>query len=130
MNTFKKIVLSTAIAAAFAVSAPTFAAEEHVDKNALVKTAATNTAAKIEEAISIAEKGDKAGFIAALAEARQLQKEFRYEQTERLRQKLNDKLSAAREAATQDNMAEAGVAVKAAAVYVKEMREIYDAAHK
>jgi hypothetical protein len=131
MNTFKKIVLSTAIVAAFVtVSAPTFAAEEHVDKNALVKTAATNTAAKIEEAVSIAEKGDKAGFIAAVAEARQLQKEFRYEQTERLRQKLNDKLAAAREAATQDNMSEAVVAIKAASAYVKEMREIYDAAHK
>ena len=66
----------------------------------------------------------------AVSEARQLQKEFRYEQTERLRQKLNDKLSAAREAATQDNMSEASVAIKAALVYVKEMREIYDAAHK
>ncbi|MEI7839400.1 MAG: hypothetical protein WCJ11_02760 [Methylococcaceae bacterium] len=131
MNIFKKIVLSTAIVATFAaVSAPAFAAEEHKDKNAEVKLAATNTAAKIEEAVTIAEKGDKAAFITAVSEARQLQKEFRYEQTERLRQKLNDKLSAAREAATQDNMSEAVIAIKAASVYVKEMREIYDAAHK
>jgi hypothetical protein len=131
MNTFKKIVLSTAIVAAFAtVSAPAFAAEEHKDKNVAVRAAADSTKAKIEEAITIADKGDKAAFIAAVAEVRQLQKEFRYEQTERLRQKLNDKLSAAREAATQDNMSEAGVAIKAALVYVKEMREIYDAAHK
>ena len=131
MNIFKKIVLSTAIVAAFAaVSAPAFAAEEHKDRNAEVKLAATNTAAKIEEAIAIADKGDKAAFIAVVSEARQLQKEFRYEQTERLRQKLNDKLSAAREAATQDNMSEAVIAIKAASVYVKEMREIYDAAHK
>ena len=131
MNTFKKIALSAAIVAAFAtVSAPTFAAEEHNDKNVAVRAAADSTRSKIEEAITIAEKGDKAAFIAAVAEVRQLQKEFRYEQTERLRQKLNDKLSAAREAATQDNMSEAGVAINAALVYVKEMREIYDAAHK
>jgi predicted dinucleotide-binding enzyme len=131
MNTFKKIVLSTAIVAAFAaVSAPAFAAEEHKDKNVAVRAAADSTKAKIEEAITIADKGDKAAFLAAVSEARQLQKEFRYEQTERLRQKLNDKLSAAREAATSDNMSEAGVAIKAALVYVKEMREIYDAAHK
>ena len=131
MNTFKKIALSAAIVAAFAtVSAPTFAAEEHKDKNVAVRAAADSTRSKIEEAITIAEKGDKAAFIAAVAEVRQLQKEFRYEQTERLRQKLNDKLSAAREAATQDNMSEAGVAINAALVYVKEMREIYDAAHK
>ena len=131
MNTFKKIALSAAIVAAFAtVSAPAFAAEEHKDKNVAVRAAADSTRAKIEEAIAIAEKGDKAAFIAAVAEVRQLQKEFRYEQTERLRQKLNDKLSAAREAATQDNMSEASLAINAALVYVKEMREIYDAAHK
>ncbi len=131
MNILKKIALSTALVAAFAVvSAPAFAAEEHKDKNAEVKAAATGTTAKIEEAIVIAEKGDKVAFLATVSEARQLQKEFRYEQTERLRQKLNDKLSAAREAATQDNMSEATVAIKAALVYVKEMREIYDAAHK
>ncbi len=131
MNIFKKIALSAAIVATFAtVSAPAFAAEEHKDKNVVVRAAADATKAKVEEAISIAEKGDKTAFIAAVAEARQLQKEFRYEQTERLRQKLNDKLSAAREAATQDNMSDATVAIKAAAEYVKEMREIYDAAHK
>lgn len=131
MNIFKKIALSTAIVAAFAaVSAPAFAAEEHGDKNAIVKAAAADTIAKVNEAISIAEgNGDKAAFIAAIGEARQAQKEFRYEQTERLRQKLNDKLRAAREAAD-TSMSEAGAAAKAAAEVLKEMKEIYDAAHK
>lgn len=131
MNILKKIALSAAIVAAFAtVSAPAFAAEEHVDKNAVVKAAAANTIAKINEAISIAEgNGDKATFIAAIGEARQLQKEFRYEQTERLRQKLNDKLRAAREGAD-TSMAEAGTAAKGAAEILKEMVQIYDAAHK
>lgn len=131
MNIFKKIALSTAIVAAFAtVSTPAFAAEEHGDKNALVKAAAEGTIAKVNEAISIAEgNGDKAAFIAAIAEARQSQKEFRYEQTERLRQKLNDKLRVAREAAD-NSMSEAGAAAKAAAEILKEMKGIYDAAHK
>lgn len=131
MNIFKKIALSTAIVAAFAtVSAPAFAAEEHGDKNALVKAAAEGTIAKVNEAISIAQgNGDKAAFIAAIGEARQSQKEFRYEQTERLRQKLNDKLRAAREAAD-TSMSEAGEAAKAAAAILTEMKGIYDAAHK
>ncbi len=131
MNIFKKIALSTAIVAAFAtVSAPAFAAEEHADKNAIVRVAADATKAKIEEAVSLADKGDKTAFIAAVSDARQLQKEFRYEQTERLRQKLNSQLLAAREAATAGNMTEAAATTKSALEYVKEMREIYDAAHK
>ena len=123
MNIFKKIALSTAIVAAFAtISAPAFAAEEHGDKNAIVKAAADSTIAKVNEAVSIAQgNGDKAAFIAAIAEARQSQKEFRYEQTERLRQKLNDKLRVAREAADQGTMSEAGEAAKAAATILTEM---------
>lgn len=132
MNTLKKIALSTAIMAVFATaSTSAFAAEEHGNKNAIVKAAATETVAKVNEAISIAEgNGDKAAFIAAIADARQSQKEFRYEQTERLRQKLNDKLRVAREAADQGTMSDAGAAAKAAAEILKEMTQIYDAAHK
>jgi uncharacterized iron-regulated protein len=131
MNILRKIALSAAMVAAFAtVSTPAFAAEEHKDKNAAVKTAADLTKTKIEEAISLADKGDKTAFLATVSEVRQAQKEFRYEQTERLRQKLNDRLTAAREAATSDNMPEASIAIKGALNYVKEMREIYDAAHK
>jgi hypothetical protein len=131
MNIFKKIALSIAVVGAFAtVSAPAFAAEEHQDKNAIVKAAAALTITKVNEAISIADgNGDKAAFVAAIGEARQAQKEFRYEQTERLRQKLNDKLRAARESAD-SSMSEAGAAAKGAAEILKEMSQIYDAAHK
>lgn len=132
MNMLKKIALSTAIVAAFAtISAPAFAAEEHVNKHAVVKAAAEGTIAKVNEAISIADgNGDKAAFIAAIAEARQQQKEFRYEQTERLRQKLNDKLRLAREAADQGTMSDAGAAAKEASAILTEMKSIYDAGHK
>jgi len=131
MNIFKKIALSIAMISAFAaVSAPAFAAEEHKDKNAVVRAAGEGAGAKIQEAISIAEKnGDKAAFIAAIGEARQSQKEFRYEQTERLRQRLNDKLRAARESAD-ENLTQAGASAKEALAVLNEMKEIYEAAHK
>ena len=130
MNILKKVALSIAMVAAFAaVSAPAFA-EEHKDKNAVVRAAADNTGIKLQEAIAIAEKnGDKAEFIAAIGEARQAQKEFRYEQTERLRQKLNDKLRVAREAAD-ENLEQAGAAAKDASAILTEMKQIYAAAHK
>ncbi|MEN9757667.1 MAG: hypothetical protein RL755_1854 [Pseudomonadota bacterium] len=131
MNIFKKIALSIAMVSTFAaVSAPAFAAEEHKDKNAVVRAAGEGAGAKIQEAISIADQnGDKATFIAAIGEARQLQKEFRYEQTERLRQRLNDKLRAARESAD-ENLTQAGASAKEALVVLNEMKEIYEAAHK
>ena len=131
MNIFKKIALSIAVVSAFAaVSAPAFAAEEHKDKNAVVRAAGEGASVKIQEAISIADKnGDKAAFIAAIGEARQSQKEFRYEQTERLRQRLNDKLRAARESAD-ENLTQAGASAKEALAVLNEMKEIYEAAHK
>lgn len=130
MNILKKIALSATMVAAFA-TAPTFAAEEHADKNAAVKAAATETVTKLNEAVAIAEgNGDKAAFIAAIGEVRQAQKEFRYEQTERLRQKLNDKLRVAREAAEKGTIQDAGTATKEASAILKEMMEIYNAAHK
>ena len=131
MNIFKKIALSIAMVSAFAaVSAPAFAAEEHKDKNAVVRAAGEGTGVKIQAAIAVAEKnGDKAEFIAAIGEARQLQKEFRYEQTERLRQRLNDKLRAARDSAD-ENLSQGGASAKEALVVLNEMKENYEAAHK
>lgn len=130
MNILKKIALSAAMVAAFA-TAPTFAAEEHGDKNAAVKAAATETVEKLKAAVAIAEgNGDKAAFIAAIGEVRQAQKEFRYEQTERLRQRLNDKLRLAREAADKGTIQDAGAATKEASAILDEMMGIYNAAHK
>jgi large subunit ribosomal protein L7/L12 len=138
MNILKKIALSVTMVAAFAtVSTSAFAAE---DKNAAVKAAAAETRTKIQEALVFAEKGiadeghagafaDKKEFVAKIAEARQAQKEYRYEQTERLRQKLNDKLRGARESAD-ISMGEAVKETKAALDLLDEMDSIYNAAHK
>jgi hypothetical protein len=132
MNTFKKIALSAALMAAFASfsTAPAFA-EENKDKNAVVRAAAEGTITKLQEAIAVAEKhGTVPEMLTLINEARQLQKEFRYEQTERLRQNGNNHLRAAREALDQGNLADAGEAAKKALEVFSEMYKTYAAAHK
>lgn len=132
MKVFKKIVVSVVIAMSMAaISSTAFAAAESKDLNAIVRVAAEGTIAKIEEAVSLVEKGgDKAAAIAAINEARQLQKEFRYELTERSRQKANDKLRIAREALESGDTKSAEETLKATLAAFKEMKVTYDAAHK
>lgn len=131
MKIFKKIVVSLVMAMSMAaISSSAFAAEEK-DKNTAVREAAEGTIAKIEEAISLVEKGgDKEATVKAITEARQLQKEFRFEKTERLRQKANDKLKVAREAVESGDTKSAEETLKATLATFKEMKTIYDAAHK
>lgn len=132
MKLLKKIAVAVVMSASMlAVSSASFAAAEHKDLNAVVEAAATNTEAKLLEAKSLLEKGGSSEQIAqALNDARQFQKEFRYEQTERLRQKLNDKLRGAREAFDNKDNAKALEGVNAALALYTEMRKIYDEAHK
>ena len=131
MKVFNKILISLVIAASMtAISSSAFAAESN-DLNAIVRVAAEGTIAKIEEAISIVEQdGDKTAAVTAINEARQLQKEFRYEATERSRQKANEKLRLAREALTSDDTKSAEETLKVALTAFKEMKVTYDASHK
>ncbi|MDD5411063.1 MAG: hypothetical protein PHF31_06560 [Methylobacter sp.] len=131
MKVFKKIAVSLVMALSMAaISSTAFAAEEK-NKNAVVREAAEGTITKIEEAISLIDKnGDKAEIIKVIGDARQLQKEFRYELTERLRQKANDKLKVARESVESGDNQSAEETLKATLVTFKEMKTIYDAAHK
>jgi hypothetical protein len=132
MKLLKKIAVSLVMAASMLAIAPTtFAAEAHKDLNAVVELAAKNTEASLLEAKSLLEKGGETAQIQkALNDARQFQKEFRYEQTERLRQKLNDKLRQARESFDKNDNAKALTEVNAALALYAEMKKIYDAAHK
>jgi hypothetical protein len=131
MKLIKKIAASVVIAISMtAISSTAFAAEKK-DPNAVVREAAEGTIAKIEEAISLIEKnGSKEDTSNAIAEARQLQKEFRYELTERLRQRANDKLRVAREAVESGDVKSAEETLKASLAQFKEMKVTYDAAHK
>lgn len=131
MKIIKKIVVSVVIAMSMAaISSSAFAAESK-DLNAVVRVAAEGTIAKIEEAVSLVEKGgDTAAAVSAINEARQLQKEFRYELTERLRQRANEKLRVAREALESGDTKAAEETLKASLAQFKEMKATYDAAHK
>ena len=131
MKVFKKIVVSLVIAMSMVtISSSVFAAESK-DLNAVVRMAAEGTIEKIEEAISLVEKGgDKAAIVSAINEARQLQKEFRYELTERSRQKANDRLRVAREAVESGDTKSAEETLKSTLATFKEMKVTYDAAHK
>ena len=131
MKVFKKIVVSLVMAMSMAAISSTAFAAESKDLNAVVKAAAESTIAKIEEAVSLVEKGgDTAAAVAAINEARQLQKEFRYEVTERQRQRANDKLRVAREAIESGDIKAGEETLKDSLAKFKEMKVIYDAAHK
>jgi len=132
MKLLKKIAVAVVITASMtAVSSTAFAAEAHKDLNAIVQTAAKSTEASLLEAKALLEKGGDTNeqIQTALNNARQSVKEFRYEQTERLRQKLNDKLRTAREAFLENKNEEALADVNAALAIYAEMKKIYDAAH-
>lgn len=128
MNVIKKIVVSLAMALSMAaISSSAFA---EAKGEAEVKAAAEGTIAKIEEAVSLVEKGgDKEAAVSAINEARQLQKEFRFEKTERQRQKANDKLRVAREALDNGETKSAEESLKASLATFKEMKATYDLTH-
>ncbi len=132
MNVLKKIAVSLVMAASMLTIAPaTFAAEAHKDMNVVVLAAAKKTEASLLEVKSLLEKGgDTSEQVKNLLnEARQSVKEFRYEQTERLRQKMNDKIKSAREAFLKNDNAKTLADVNDALVIYADMRKIYDAAH-
>ena len=82
------------------------------------------------EAKTLLEKGGESEqILKALNEARQAQKEFRYEQTERSRQKLNDKLTQSRKAFENNDNVKALADVNAGLAILADMRKVYDAAH-
>ena len=127
MNFFKKIIATFFLLTA--MMSTSVLANEKVDSNAVVKAAGETTITKVEEALNLAANGgDKAAIMKLLGEVRQAQKEFRYEQTERLRQKAGDKLKVARDEIAEDkgNCVEA---LKATLALYKEMMTVYQAAH-
>jgi uncharacterized iron-regulated protein len=129
MKQFKKIAISIAMMASMAVISLPASAE--ATGEAVVRAAAETSIAKIEEAVSLSEKkADKVEIIKAINEARQLQKEFRYELTERQRQKANDKLRIARDAFESGDLTTANAKLAEGLAGFKEMKQIYDAAHK
>lgn len=125
MQFVKKVVISALLAT---VSLTAFA---EATGEAKVREAAEGTIVKIQEAVSLAEQNkDVAEINQAINAARQLQKEFRYEITERQRQKSNDKLRMARDEFESGDKAKALETLKAALAGYSEMKATYDANHK
>ncbi|MGZ8191338.1 MAG: hypothetical protein ACXWTS_08920 [Methylococcaceae bacterium] len=125
MQVLKKILISLVIAT---VSSAVFAAPKGEEQ---VTAAAEGTIVKIEEAVSLVEKGgSKEEIVKTINDARQLQKEFRYEPTERQRQKANDKLRIARDAFEKGELQPAEAKLREALAGYVEMKAIYDANHK
>lgn len=125
MRTFKKIVISAVLVTA------SFTAFAEATGEAKVRAAAEGTIVKIQEAIALVEKGGKSEEVTkSISEARQLQKEFRFEGTERVRQKANEKLKKAREAFDEGDKVAADAALKEALSDFTKMKATYDETHK
>lgn len=126
MDKIKNVLLSLVIALGMMMSASAFA-EGATD--AKVRAAGEGAFAKINEAVSLQAKGaDKSEVLAALSEVRQLQKEFRFEGTERLRQKAGDKMKIAKNQVESGDAAAATTLKETQEMYV-EMMKLYNASH-
>ncbi len=124
MQVLKKLALSVLMVG---LSANVFAVEETAAK---VAAAAAGTIEKIQEAVNLADqKGNKEEIVKLINDARQLQKEFRYEITERQRQKSNDKLRIARDGFESGDIATAETKLKEALAGFTEMKATYDSNH-
>ena len=109
------------------VSAAAFAAPKG---EAEVKAAIENTLSAITAAQAASKSGDLSGISKAIGDARQAQKEFRFEGTERQRQKANDKLRTARESFETGDTAAGDARLAEALKSFTEMKTVYDASHK
>ncbi|WP_041364788.1 hypothetical protein [Methylomonas methanica] len=125
MVNIKKALVSLVMATALIMSSTAFAGTS----DEVVRAAGEGTVAAMEKAVSLnAEGADKDQVEDALREARGLQKEFRFEGTERLRQKAGDKMRVAR-AQVKDGDAAAATTLKELLDMYKEMMKVYNANH-
>ncbi|MGD0962253.1 MAG: hypothetical protein ABSB19_20775 [Methylomonas sp.] len=125
MKTFKTFTLL----AALSLLSPTYVSANSA-LNAKTKAAADTTINKAQEALGLLEKGgDNDHVLELLGEVRQSQKDFRYEQTERLRQKAGDNLKYARAELEKGDTTAAINHLKLTLDQYKEMLTIYNSAH-
>lgn len=132
MKLLKKIAVAVVMTASIAaVSSTAYAAEAHKDLNATVQAAGKSTEASLLEVKELLEKGGDTNeqIQSALNNARQSIKEFRYEQTERSRQKMNDRIRSARESFLKNDNTKTLEDVNEALAIYAEMKKIYDAGH-
>lgn len=128
MNSFKKHLVSLAVAAALA-AASTTAFSKPAGQEA-VTSAIENTISSLEQALSLMEKGgDNDAVLKAIGSARQQQKEFRFEVTERQRERTVNILKRAGSDIKSGNMQPGEQSLREALASYKEMKAIYDKTH-
>ncbi|MGR8978671.1 MAG: hypothetical protein ACU84H_01065 [Gammaproteobacteria bacterium] len=128
MNFFKNILLSLVMTTALAsVSTTAFSKPAGQD---VVTSAIKNTISNVELALSLLEKGgDNEAVMKAIGTARQQQKEFRFEVTERQREKTVNLLKQARSEIKSGNIQPGEQTLREALASYKEMKAIYDKTH-
>ena len=127
MQVLKKVLVSAAMIASMAVASSTaFAAPKG---EAAVKEAIENTITQITAAQAEAKAGDFTGASKSVLEASQSSKEFRFEGTERQRQKATDLLKAARKSYQSGDTATGDTDLAEALKSFTEKKAKYDLTH-
>lgn len=127
MKVSKKILISLIMTAFMAVvSSTAFAAPKG---EAEVKEAIENTIAGITAAQAAVKGGDLSSASQDILKATQASKEFRFEITERQRQKATDVLKAARKSIEAGDIAVGEAGLETALKSFKEMKAKYDLTH-
>jgi large subunit ribosomal protein L7/L12 len=128
MNSFKNVLVSLTMAAALS-TASTAAFSKPAGEEA-VRAAVESAIASLEQAVSMLEKGeDNAAVSKAIGAARQQQKEFRFEVTERQRQRAVNTMVKAQADLKSGNMQPAEQNLREALASFKEMKAVYDKTH-
>lgn len=126
MEKFKNVLATLMISAAMLSSGSAFA---EATSGQVVRAAAEGTVAKITEAVNLQEKGASAEEVSkVLSEVRQLQKEFRFEGTERARQLAGNQLKIATAEVKSGDPAALESLKKTQAMY-QDMLVVYNKAH-
>jgi large subunit ribosomal protein L7/L12 len=127
MQVLKKVLISFVMVASMAVvSSTAFAAPKG---EAAVKEAIESTISGITTAQAAVKSGDKEGASKAILEAANASKEFRFELTERQRQKATDQLKAARKSIDAGDIATGSAGLESALKAFTEMKAKYDLTH-
>jgi large subunit ribosomal protein L7/L12 len=128
MNSFKNALISLTMAAALS-TASTSAFSKPAGEEA-VRTSVESTIASLEQAVSMLEKGeDNTAVSKVIGTARQQQKEFRFEITERQRQRAVNSMVKAQADLKSGNMQPAEQNLRESLASFKEMKAIYDKTH-
>ena len=127
MQVLKKVLVTLVMAASIAVVSSSAFAEPKGE--AAVKDAIENTLSGITAAQAAVKGGDLSGASQDILKAAQASKEFRFEPTERQRQKATDVLKAARKSIETGDIAAGEASLDSAFKSFTEMKAKYDLTH-